>query len=103
MNRRATLIMWLHNPTTFMGDILLGDAVITYSANIDGRVRDVPQDFVRLLTEPGKFKIEVQTLDNPESWNGNQRIYEDWVEAYSAALSLRDRWLAVMDIRVVVT
>ncbi len=100
-NRRATLILWLHLTRWRGADVLAGDVVVIGQPDDEGETQDVPQELVDLLFNTENYKVEVNTLDDLTAWNGNQRRYSDWMQAYMAGLSLADRWYAVNHVRVV--
>ena len=100
-NRRATLILWLHNSRYRGADIILGNAVLIGQPDEEGDTQDVPEDLINLLFKTETFKIEVNTLDDLNAWNGNLARYESWTDAYAAGLSLATRWFAVNHVRVV--
>lgn len=101
MNRRATMLMWIHNPAFVHRDVVTGPALIVGPPNAEGETQSVPQELDDLLFDTLSYKVEVQTLDNPDTWNTNQRRFTEWTEAYNAALSLSVRWTAVEQIRIV--
>ena len=100
-NRRSTLLLWLHNTRWRGADVLKGDAVVVGEPDGNGETQDVPDELVTLLLHTETYKVEVNTIDDLNAWNGNQMRYEDWQEAYAAGLSLAGRWFAVNHVRVV--
>jgi hypothetical protein len=101
VNRRATILAWLHNPAFRGRDVLCGTVVIIGPPDSEGDTTDVPQSLDDLLFETIEYKYEVQTADSAIAWNGNQMRYTYWLDAYNDALALADRWMAVEAIRVV--
>lgn len=101
MNRRATMLMWIHNPAFMHRDIVTGPALIVGPPDKEGETQNVPQELDDLLFDTLSYKVEVQTIDNGEAWNSNQRRYSEWPEAYNAGLSLAERWMAVERVRIV--
>ena len=101
MNRRATLLLWVHLTRWRGHDALAGDVLIVGRPNDKGDTQNVPQELVDLLFNTKRFKYEVTTYDSLETWSGNQRRYDDWVTAYNDGLALASRWFAVNDVRVV--
>lgn len=101
LNRRATMISWMHNSSFRGKDVIKGDAVLVGPPDDEGKTLAVPQAYVFLLFETATYRIEVQTADDPAAWNGNQARYDNWVEAYNAGLGLWERWLAVENVRVI--
>lgn len=101
LNRRASLILWMHNPSFRDRDVVKGPAIVLGPGNEYGETQDVPAELKMLLTVRETLRVEVQTADNGEAWNTNQRRFPDWVDAYNFALALSDRWMAVERVRVV--
>lgn len=101
LNHRATLLMWLHNPAFRQRDYVCGPALLLGQPDRGGVTQSVPQSLEALLFGTVKYKFEVQTVDDPDAWNSNQKRYDDWVDAYNEALSLAERWMAVERVRVV--
>jgi len=101
VNRRATLLWWLLVPQARHRDVLCGNVVLVGPADKDGRSTDIPDEIRRLLFDARSFKIEVQTTDSHDSWNGNSRVFVDYFAAVASGLSLADRWTAVEKVRVV--
>jgi hypothetical protein len=101
VNRRATLLVWMHNPAFRERDVICGPAVLIGAPDDEGDTQDVPQSLDDLLFDTLAYKVEVQTVDNKDAWNTNSKRYTDWVEAYNAALRLAASWMAVEQVRVV--
>jgi hypothetical protein len=101
VNRRATILAWLHNPAFRGRDVLCGPVVIIGPPDRDGISTDVPQSLDDLLFDTISYKFEVQTSDDATAWNSNQRRYTTWIDAYNDALAMAERWFAVEAIRVV--
>lgn len=101
MNRRATLLMWMHNPQFRGFDVVCGTAVLIGQPDHNGDTQDIPQELCNLLLDTKSYRYEVQVLNDPLSWVGNQAVYDNWVDAYNAALGLAQRWLLVDKVRVV--
>ncbi|MCO4274304.1 DUF3846 domain-containing protein [Pseudarthrobacter sp. HLT3-5] len=101
MNRRATLLLWVHLTRWRGHDALAGDVLIVGRPDDEGNMQDVPRELVELLFKTKVYKYEVTTVSDLDVWNGNQRRYEDWVTAYNDGLALASRWFAVNDVRIV--
>ena len=101
MNRRATLLLWVHLTRWRGHDALAGDVLIVGRPDDDGNMQDVPRELVDLLFKTKEYKYEVTTFDSLTTWSGNQRRYDDWVAAYNDGLALASRWFAVNDVRIV--
>lgn len=101
-NSRATFMTMVHNPAyLFSGCMFFGDAVLIGSPNSEGETQDVPSEFSELLLNTSLYKILVQTVDNPEAWNGNLRRFEDVHAAYESAITMAHRWFAVERVKVI--
>jgi len=101
VNHRATLLAWLTNRYLRRRDVICGPAVLVGPPDEFGCSQSVPADFLVLLIETGTYAAEVQTVDDPNTWNGNLITFDDFWQAATYALSLAERWLAVTHIRVV--
>ena len=100
LNRRATLLVWMHNPAFRYQDIIVGDALLTGPADEHGRDTNVPDELSRTLFEAKHFRPEVQVYGE-SGWHTNSRRFDNWVDAYSYVLDLGRRWTSVEDVRVV--
>jgi hypothetical protein len=101
-NSRATLIAMVLNPTMlYHGANLLGTAVIVGQPDGEGETQSVPDSLIDLLLHTPEYKIEVQTTDDPEAWNTNQRRFTSFPDACDHAINLAYKWTAVERIRVV--
>jgi hypothetical protein len=102
INRRATLLLWLHATQFRRMDSVAGDAFITGPADPRGNTMSVPEQLVKLLFDTSRFKAEVQT-EQDGGWYGNALApdFTNWVEAYNYALQLADRLPSVLHVRVV--
>jgi hypothetical protein len=101
-NARATFIVMAHNPAyLFAGANILGPVVIIGPPDEDGEAQDVPAEFVDLLLKTAEYKVEVQTVDDAEAWNGNARRFTDLLAAYEHGINLAHRWFAVERVRIV--
>lgn len=100
LNRRATLLLWMHNPAFRYRDAIVGDALLIGPVDGDGYDTKVPDELANVLFETKRFRPEVQ-VHGESGWHGNDRRFDNWIDAYSYALDLSRRWTAVRDIRVV--
>ncbi|WP_427008262.1 DUF3846 domain-containing protein [Pseudarthrobacter sp. H2] len=101
INRRATLMFWLLYPKMSNRDAIVGDVLIVGHPDKNGNTTDAPGEVVELLFDTPSFKVEFQTLDEPNVFNGNMRRFEDYFEAANYALLKARAWLAVERTRVV--
>jgi hypothetical protein len=100
MNRRATILLWMHRPAFRYADYVAGDAFLLGPVDNEGNDTNVPQEFVKTLFEAKRFRPEVQK-QGEEGWHGNALRFDDWFEACSYVLLLGNRWTQVTDVRVV--
>jgi len=100
LNRRATLLLWMHNPAFRYADIVVGDALLTGPADGHGYDTNVPDELVQTLFAARRFRAEVQ-VHGESGWHGNARRFDNWASAYSYVLDLGRRWTSVEDVRVV--
>lgn len=100
-NSRATLLLMVHNPRfMFHGTMILGPAIIVGPADDEGDTLDAPEEFVALMLSTPTYKVEVQTMDDPNAWNGNQRRFTAIEEAYEHGVNLAHKWTAVERVRI---
>lgn len=100
LNRRATMLWWVHYPLSRNVDILNGDCLIIGQPDDEGDSQGVPDELVDLLLNHERWKYQVKTVGD-DTWSGNQRTYSNVWGAYNDALALAERWLAVTEVRVV--
>lgn len=101
VNRRATLMWWLLNPSAVHMDVIVGPALLVGAPDEDGNTTDVPKDVVKLLFETKSYKAEFQTYDDSHRFYGNQRRFESYFAAINHALGKAESWTAVQRCRVV--
>ncbi len=100
MNRRATLLLWMHNPAFRYEDFVAGDALLVGPGDDNGYDTNVPEDLAHLLFSATRFRTEVQ-VHGEDGWHGNDQRFNNWVAAYSHVLELGHRWTSVKDVRVI--
>ncbi|SIC59005.1 DUF3846 domain-containing protein [Mycobacteroides abscessus] len=101
LNRRATLMLWVHHSAFRGHDALLGDVLLLGPADEEtGDSLPVPDELDRLLFHTDQYRYLVKTIGE-KSWNGNGVTYDNWVDAYNGALSLAKRWTLVEEVTVV--
>lgn len=104
MNRRATLLLWMHSPRMRYQDVLMGDVILLGHSDEDtGTDTAVPDEYLqRLFTPNGKFRVET-LVRGEKGWNTSRRTpFNNWLDAYDYALRKgwqHRRW--VSDVRVV--
>lgn len=100
LNRRATLLLWMHSPVFRYADVITGDALLTGPVDQEGYDTNAPDDLVETILGTKRLRAEVRTYGEA-SWHGNERRFDNWVDAYSYVLDLGRRWTSVEDVRVV--
>lgn len=100
LNSRATFLWWFHVPAARQKAMLVGDALLVGMPDSRGESTDVPQAVVDTLTNPGTWRVEVQTVGDPK-WYRNQSTYTDYFEALVWAMVTLERWTAAEDVRIV--
>lgn len=84
-NKRATLLLWLHNPKFRYQDIIVGDAFIVGPVGRDSSDTSVPDNYVQTLFEGTRFRVELQPRGTNE-WHEHPDRFDDWVTAYEHAV-----------------
>ncbi|MFI8696710.1 DUF3846 domain-containing protein [Dietzia maris] len=100
VNRRATMLWWVHYPAARGMDVVNGDALVIGHPDEEGNSQGVPDELVDLLLNHEQWRYEVKVVGD-DSWSGNQRTYSNVWGAYNDALALAQRWLAVERVRVI--
>lgn len=101
VNRRATLMWWLLNPSAIHMDVIVGPALLVGAPDEHGNTQDVPEAVTKLLFETKSYKAEFQTYDDSNRFYGNQRRFESYFDAINHALGKAESWTAVQRVRVV--
>lgn len=101
VNKRATILWWLHNPGARHRDVLVGDVVLIGPANAAGETLGIPDEMNQVLFQTETYKVEVQTSGSKNVWSTNARTFDDYFKAAAYGLRLADRWKNVQRIRVV--
>jgi hypothetical protein len=99
VNARATVLAWVHNSNLRGHDVIVGDALLVGPPDPSGNDRSVPEEYLRLLLNPGTFTVEVQ-VHGDERWYGNEQVFGDVFAAYAAGIDLAQRWTHVVHVRV---
>jgi hypothetical protein len=58
--RRATMLMWVHNERFFARDLVVGDVLLLGQPDAQGNTTSVPVRWNHLLIEAVVFDVEVQ-------------------------------------------
>lgn len=86
VNKRATLLLWLHQPALRLRDEIVGDAVLIGQPNLRGNTTDVPNRLKRLLMGSESWVIEMVST-NIDATKRVHRTgpFRSWVNAYVVA------------------
>ena len=102
LNRRLTMLTWVHNPS-FMGrDGIVGDGFLVGKVDQQGNDTSVTAEMKQRLLEPALFRIQAKTIGD-DKWYGNQTFYTDWITAYMGAIELHERWALCDGVKVLRT
>jgi hypothetical protein len=103
-NKRATLLLWMHNPTFRYQDSIVGDAFLVGPVSRGDTAPSVPEGYVRSLLDAARFRVELRSRHETE-WSEHPERFDDWVTAYEHAVSWSEAvlrfWGREMDVRVV--
>lgn len=100
VNRRATCLWWLLNPTGLGGDRIVGDVIVLGPAE-HGGMSDTPARLVSLLLETSRYQVQVRLSRKFDSWVPIGDPVDDFFEATIRALRLMEAWSPPSDVRVV--
>jgi hypothetical protein len=100
VNRRATCLWWLLNPSGLGGDLLVGDVVILGQER-RGKTNDVPAKLLALLLETSSYEVQVCLSKQFDTWVPIGGTYTDFFEATIQALSLMEVWSPPEQVKVV--
>jgi hypothetical protein len=101
MNRRATLLWWIHKPMWRNSDVLAGDVLIVGEPDDEGNTTDVPDELVSLLLKTKVYKIEVVTTAKETFFIKVDELFEQWVDAYYAGIRMLDKFDGIAELKVV--
>ncbi|KIM16572.1 hypothetical protein QV65_13025 [Rhodococcus erythropolis] len=101
MNQRATMLLWLSDSVWRFQDVVAGNVFIIGPPDDEGDSTSVPQELVDLLFSTEKYKGEVTTLSDEDSWSSNNLEFTDYWDAAHSVLELSSRWQLVKEARVV--
>jgi hypothetical protein len=83
-NKRATLLLWMHNPRFRGQDFIVGDAFVVGPAKRSAD-SSVPDEYVQTLFEATSFHVELKPPGSDE-WQQHPQPFDDWVTAYENAI-----------------
>lgn len=101
-NKRATLLLWIHQPALRLRDEIVGDAILVGRANARGNCTVVPQRLRDVLFEAKVLTIEAVVRNN----DGTKRVhrlgsFKTWVNAYVVAVDIAAVMPGETEIRIV--
>ncbi len=85
MNKRATLLLWAHNPAFRYRDVLVGDVYLVGPVGKHSTDTSVPDVYVERLFEASQFRVEVKQSGDAE-WHDQGERFDQWTSAYEHAL-----------------
>lgn len=83
-NKRATLLLWTHNPAFRYQDFIVGDAFIVGPGRSSADT-SAPDEYVRTLFDATRFHVEVRSRGQAE-WQEHPERFDDWLTAYEHAV-----------------
>jgi hypothetical protein len=98
-NKRATLLLWVHNPAFRHQDVIVGDAFLVGPAK---RSADsgVPDEYVQALFNATSFRVELRSPGATE-WQAHPERFDDWATAYEHAVGWSEAPRDTLTVRVV--
>lgn len=99
-NRRGTLALWCHATYRRGKQTAVGDSVLLGPLTEQGELQDVPHWYVMLFLETDRFKVHAQRLEDM-AWRQHERVFDDWVQAYTSVLLHAERNALIVNVRVV--
>jgi hypothetical protein len=87
LNRRATLLLWAHNPDFRYRDVIVGDAFLVGPIGRRSTDTSVPDEYVERLFKAKQFRVEVKSSGNTE-WRDQGMRFDQWDAAYFHGLGL---------------
>ncbi|SIS17685.1 protein of unknown function [Microbacterium sp. RURRCA19A] len=99
-NSRATFLWWYFIPEARHKAMLVGPALIVGLPDRNGDSTSIPNDVARLLTEPGRWRVEAK-VKGEKDWMQIPATHTDYFEALVWAMVTLERWRHAEDVRVV--
>jgi len=84
-NKRATLLLWVHNPAFRHQDFIVGDAFVVGPVGRRSTDTSAPDAYVQTLFEATRFHVEVRPYGDAE-WHEHLERFDDWIPAYEHAV-----------------
>lgn len=84
-NKRATLLLWAHNPRFRYLDFIVGDAFLVGPVSRTSTDSSVSDRYVTALFEARRFRVEVRS-QGEDQWREHPERFDDWVTAYEHAV-----------------
>ena len=79
LNKRATLLLWAHNPAFRYRDVIVGDAYLVGPVGRHSTDTSVPDEYVQRLFETRQFRVEVKQRDDAE-WHDQGARFDQWLQ-----------------------
>ena len=73
LNKRATVLWWLHSPAARGVDVLVGDVAVVGQPDPDGANVGLPEQFMDVVLGDQRFEIELQV--GPARWERSDARY----------------------------
>jgi hypothetical protein len=83
-NKRATLLLWTHNPAFRYQDFIVGDAFLVGPVR-RGADTSVADEHVAMLFEATRFRVEMRPQGEAK-WQQDPERFDNWVSAYEHAV-----------------
>jgi hypothetical protein len=99
-NRRGTLLRWAHATSTRGKHVTQGDVILLGSLSDQGVFEDVPDWYAKVLLETEQFKVHAQFVEDM-LWREHEKVFDNWLQAYTAVLLHAERNAFVNHVRVV--
>lgn len=100
VNSRATFLWWYFVPEARQKAMLVGPAVVVGLPSRNGDSTAVPDEVVRLLTDPGEWRVEIRVSDD-SAWHPSFATYTDYFEALVWSMVALERVRDAEEVRVV--
>ena len=84
-NRRATLLLWVHNPAFRYQDFVVGDAFLVGPVGRRSTDTNAPDEYVQALFEASRFRVEIRPRGDTE-WQAYPEEFHQWEHAYEHAV-----------------
>lgn len=97
LNRRASVLWWLHQRAAGTQQSVAGDVLILGQTDA-GKIIDLPDSFRHLLMDSDRYVVEARAKRFGEAWARSTIEFSDYFEAAAVALQALSHW---DDVRVI--